>query len=118
MKQHNNSQKKSEPTSKPTKSRGPVQQDTKEVLAELVGKLKERLDPKRVAAKRVLRWVRFCGSGMAFVSFRNVIVFLPFLKFLIAWSTRNIWMKSGHKQTNFPLSFSLASPGAKCPGRT
>ena len=50
MKQHNNSQKKSEPTSKPTKSRGPVQQDTKEVLAELVGKLKERLDPKRVAA--------------------------------------------------------------------
>jgi transposase len=50
LKKHNNSGKKSEPTSKPTKSRGPVQRDTKEVLAELVGKLKERLDPKEVAA--------------------------------------------------------------------
>jgi transposase len=50
LKKHNNSGKKSEPTSKPTKSRGPVQRDTKEVLAELVGKLKERLDPKKVAA--------------------------------------------------------------------
>ena len=49
MKKHNNSQKKSEPTSKRTKSRGPVQRDTKEVLAELVGKLKEKLDPKKVA---------------------------------------------------------------------
>ena len=50
MEKHNNSGKKSEPTSKPTKSRGPVQRDTKEVLAELVGKLKEKLDPKKVAA--------------------------------------------------------------------
>jgi transposase len=50
LEKHNNSQKKSEPTSKPKKSRGPVQQDTKEVLAELVGKLKEKLDPKEVAA--------------------------------------------------------------------
>ena len=50
MKQHSNSGKKSEPTSKPTKSRGPVRRDTKEVLAELVGKLKEKLDPKKVAA--------------------------------------------------------------------
>ncbi len=50
MKQHNNSGNKSEPTSKPTKSRGPVQRDTKEMLAELVGKLKEKLDPKKVAA--------------------------------------------------------------------
>ena len=50
MEKHNNSQKKSEPTSKPTKSRGPVQRDTKEVLGELVGKLKEKLDPKKVAA--------------------------------------------------------------------
>ena len=51
MKKHNNSGKKSEPTSKRTKSRGPVQQrDTKEVLAELVGKLKEKLDPTKVAA--------------------------------------------------------------------
>ena len=50
MKKHNNSGKKSEPTSKRTKSRGPVQRDTKEVLAELVGKLKEKLDPTKVAA--------------------------------------------------------------------
>jgi hypothetical protein len=51
LKKHNNSGKKSEPTSKRTKSRGPVQRDTKEVLAELVGKLKEKLDPKKVAAR-------------------------------------------------------------------
>jgi transposase len=50
LKKHNNSGKKSEPTSKPTKTRGPVQRYTKEVLAELVGKLKEKLDPKKVAA--------------------------------------------------------------------
>jgi hypothetical protein len=50
VKKHNNSAMKSEPTSKRAKSRGPVQRDTKEVLAELVGKLKEKLDPKKVAA--------------------------------------------------------------------
>jgi hypothetical protein len=50
LKKHNNSGKKSEPTSKRTKSPGPVQRDTKEVLAELVEKLKEKLDPKKVAA--------------------------------------------------------------------
>ena len=49
MKKHSNSGKKSEPTTKRAKSRGPVQRDTKEVLAELVGKLKEKLDPKKVA---------------------------------------------------------------------
>ena len=48
MKKHNNSRRKSEPTLKRAKSRGPVQRDTKEVLAELVGKLKEKLDPKGV----------------------------------------------------------------------
>ena len=51
MQKHNNSGKKSETTSKRTKSRGPVQRDTKEVLAELVGKLKKKLDPKKVAAR-------------------------------------------------------------------
>ena len=51
MKKHNNSRKKSEQPSKRAKSRGPVQRDTKEVLAELVGKLKEKLDPKKVAAR-------------------------------------------------------------------
>ena len=51
MKKHSNSGKKSEPTAKRTKSRGPVQRDTKEVLADLVGKLKEKLDRKKVAAR-------------------------------------------------------------------
>ncbi len=50
MKKHNNSGKKSEQPSKRAKSRGPVQRDRKEVLAELVGKLKEKLDPKKVTA--------------------------------------------------------------------
>ena len=50
MKKDNNSRKNSELTSKRAKSRGPVQRDTKEVLAELVEKLKEKLDPKKVAA--------------------------------------------------------------------
>jgi transposase len=50
LKKHNNSRKNSELTSKRGKSRGPVQRDTKEVLAELVEKLKEKLDPKKVAA--------------------------------------------------------------------
>ena len=55
---HNNSGKKSEPTSKRTKSRGPVQRDTKEVLAELVEKLKEKLDPKKVAATSAEKSIR------------------------------------------------------------
>jgi transposase len=50
LKKHSNSPKNSEPRSKRAKSRGPVQQDTKEVLAELVGKLREKLDPKVGAA--------------------------------------------------------------------
>jgi len=50
LKKHNNSPKKSEPTSKRAKSRGPVQRDPKEVLAELLGKLREKLDPRVVAA--------------------------------------------------------------------
>ncbi len=50
MEKHNNSRKKSEQPSKRAKARGPVQRDTKEVLAELVGKLKEKLDPKKVTA--------------------------------------------------------------------
>ena len=50
MKKHNNSGKKSEPTSKRAKPRGPMRRETKEVLAELVGKLKEKLDPKKLSA--------------------------------------------------------------------
>ena len=47
---YSNSGKKSEPTTNRAKSRGSVQRDTKVVLAELVGKLKEKLHPKKVAA--------------------------------------------------------------------
>ena len=43
MQKHNNSGKKSEPTSKRTKLRGPVQRDRKEVLAEVLGKLAGKL---------------------------------------------------------------------------
>ena len=50
LKKHNNSPKKSEPTSRRTKARGPVQRDTKEVLVELVGKLKKKLDRNKVVA--------------------------------------------------------------------
>jgi transposase len=50
LKKHNNSAKKSEPTSKRTKSRGPVRRDTKEVLAELVAKLQEKVESKKVVA--------------------------------------------------------------------
>jgi hypothetical protein len=32
-----------------------VQRDTKEVLAELVGKLKEKLDPKKVVAEHNIK---------------------------------------------------------------
>ena len=49
MKKHNNSRKKSEATSKRAKSRRPVPQDTKEVLAEPVGELRGKLD-RKVAA--------------------------------------------------------------------
>jgi len=48
LKKHNNCRKKREQPSRRAESRRPVQRDTKEVLAELVGKLKEKLDPKRV----------------------------------------------------------------------
>jgi hypothetical protein len=51
LKKHNNSRKNSELTSRRGKSRDPVQRDTKEVLAQLVEKLKEKLDPKKVAAR-------------------------------------------------------------------
>src|ERR1700732_2604544 len=50
LNKHSNSGKKSEPTSKQAKPRGPIRRDTKDVLAELVGKLKEKLDPKKLAA--------------------------------------------------------------------
>jgi len=53
LNKHNNSGKKSEPTTKRAKPRDPMRRDTKEVLAELVGKLTEKLDPKKPAATSV-----------------------------------------------------------------
>src|SRR5260370_21967289 len=50
LNKHNNSGKKSDATSKQAKPRGPIRRDTKDVLAELVGKLKEKLDPKKLAS--------------------------------------------------------------------
>ena len=46
MKKNSNSQAKSGQKTKSTKARGPVQRDSKEVMAELVAKLSERLGPK------------------------------------------------------------------------
>ena len=50
MKNHNNSAKKRESTPNRTKASVSMQRDTKAVLAELVEKLKEKLDPKAPAA--------------------------------------------------------------------
>ena len=46
MKKNSNSQTKSGQKTKPAKARGPVQRDSKEVMAELVAKLSERLGPR------------------------------------------------------------------------
>ena len=51
MKKNSNSQTKTGQKTKPTKARGPVQRDSKEVMAELVAKLSERLEPKPAQAK-------------------------------------------------------------------
>jgi hypothetical protein len=50
LEKHINSAKRSEPTSRRPKSRVPVPRDTKQVRAELVGKLREKLDPKVAVA--------------------------------------------------------------------
>jgi hypothetical protein len=46
LKKNSNSQTTSGQKTKPAKARGPVQRDSKEVMAELVAKLSERLDPR------------------------------------------------------------------------
>ena len=46
MKKNSNSQIKSGQKTKSAKARGPVQRDSKEVMAELVAKLSERLGPR------------------------------------------------------------------------
>ena len=51
MKKNSNSQTTSGQKTKPTKARGPVQRDSKEVMAELVAKLSERLGPKPAQEK-------------------------------------------------------------------
>ena len=47
MNKNSSSRSKMEGSSKVAKARGPVQRDAKEVMAELVAKLKERLEPNR-----------------------------------------------------------------------
>src|SRR6266700_257803 len=49
LKKHSKSSQRSEPTLKWTKARGPVQRDAKEVLAEVLGKLTEKLDAPAVS---------------------------------------------------------------------
>jgi hypothetical protein len=54
LKKNSNSQTKSgrkTRQTKPAKARGPVQRDSKEVMAELVAKLSERLGPKPAQEK-------------------------------------------------------------------
>ena len=51
MKKNSNSQTKNGQKTKPTKARGPVQRDSKEVMAELVAKLSERLEQKPAQEK-------------------------------------------------------------------
>jgi len=50
LKKHSNLPVRSEQRSKQTKSRVPVQRDTKELMAELLGKLREKQDPKAISA--------------------------------------------------------------------
>ena len=49
MQKHSNLPVKSEQRSKQTNSRVPVQRDTKELMAELLGKLMEKQDPKAIS---------------------------------------------------------------------
>jgi transposase len=51
LKKNSNSQTKSGQKTKPTKARGPVQRDSKEVMAELVAKLSGRLEQKPAQEK-------------------------------------------------------------------
>ena len=51
MKKNSNSQTKTRQKTKPTKACGPVQRESKEVMAELVAKLSERLEQKPTEEK-------------------------------------------------------------------
>ena len=55
MKKNSNSQTISGQKRKPAKARGPVQRDSKEVMAELVAKLSERLEQKPAPEKATER---------------------------------------------------------------
>jgi transposase len=50
MKKHSNSAKESELRAKRVKSRGPVQRETRDVMAEIVGKLSNKMDAKALSA--------------------------------------------------------------------
>ena len=60
MKKNSNSPMKKEPRAKRSKSHGPVQRETKEVLAELVGKLRGKLDRKASSGSAGQQGLR-CG---------------------------------------------------------
>jgi transposase len=55
LKKNSNSQTKTGQKTKPTKARGPVQRDSKEVMAELVAKLSEKLEQKPAPEKAAER---------------------------------------------------------------
>jgi hypothetical protein len=81
LKKHNNSAKKSEPTSKRTKSPGPVRQDTKEVLAELVAKLIPDTQGiivfNNVMSFQERRPARGCQFSVGLMQHRTAPVFRP-----------------------------------------
>ena len=51
MKKHSKSRQRSEASTKRVKSRGPVQRDVKEVMAEVLGKLTGKLDAPTVSTR-------------------------------------------------------------------
>jgi transposase len=63
MKKHSKSTRQSEPTTKRTKSRGPVQREVKEVMAEVLGKLTGRGAPEAGASGRAKKDRRENGFG-------------------------------------------------------
>jgi hypothetical protein len=65
LKKNSNSQTKSGQKTKPTKARGPVQRDSKEVMAELVAKLSERLEQKPGSNGREAKGRACAQSGPA-----------------------------------------------------
>jgi hypothetical protein len=70
LKKHRKSSLRSESTLKRTKARGPVQRDAKEVMAEVLGKLTERLD---APADSFCLSVR-CSPTISFTPYFTIVV--------------------------------------------